>query len=95
MIEETLTYSCRSCGSTDIIRNGRNKCGNEQYHCKSCGVYRVVRPKERYSEPERQQILRAYRERISLRGLQRVFGVWRMTVLRWLERHVASLPTLP
>lgn len=95
MIEETLTSSCRSCGSPQIIRNGRNKCGSEQYHCKTCGVYRVLRPKERYSEPERQRILRAYRERMSLRGLQRVFGVWRMTVLRWLERHVAALPRLP
>jgi insertion element IS1 protein InsB len=95
MIEETLTYSCRSCGSTNIIRNGRNKCGNEQYHCKECGVYRVLRPKERYSEAQRQQILRAYRERMSLRGLQRVFGVWRRTVLRWLERYVARLPRLP
>lgn len=94
MIEETLTYSCRSCGSSQIIRNGRNKCGNEQYHCKSCGVYRVLRPKARYSEPERAQILQAYRERVSLRGLQRIFGVWRATVLRWLEGYVARLPTL-
>jgi len=94
MIEETLTYSCRSCGSPKIIRNGHNKCGNEQYHCKACGVYRVLRPKERYSEAQRQQILRAYRERMSLRGLQRVFGVWRKTVLRWLEAYVARLPRL-
>ena len=94
MIEETLTYSCRSCGSSNIIRNGRNKCGNEQYHCKDCGVYRVLRPKERYSDAQRQQILRAYRERMSLRGLQRVFGVWRRTVMGWLERYVATLPAL-
>jgi len=25
---------------------------------------------------------------------QRVFGVWRSTVLRWLERYVKRLPTL-
>jgi IS1 family transposase len=55
----------------------------------------VLRPKARYSEPERQQILQAYRERVSLRGLQRIFGVWRATVLRWLARYVARLPTLP
>jgi len=55
----------------------------------------VLRPKERYSEAQRQQILRAYRERMSLRGLQRVFGVWRRTVLRWLEAYVARLPCLP
>jgi insertion element IS1 protein InsB len=94
MIEETITYSCRSCGSLNIIRNGRNKCGNAQYHCREGGVYRVLRPKERYRAEQKAQILRAYRERMSLRGLQRVFGVWRTTVLRWLERYVAQLPTL-
>lgn len=94
MIAATLTYTCRSCGSSNIIRNGTNKCGNPQYHCKDCGVYRVLRPKERYSEKDREQILRAYGERMSLRGLQRVFGVWRMTVLRWLERYLDALPPL-
>ena len=94
MIEETVRYSCRSCGSTNIIRNGTNKCGNPQYHCRGCGVYRVLRPKERYTSEQKAQILRAYRERMSLRGLQRVFGVWRGTVLRWLERYVQQLPSL-
>ncbi len=95
MIEETIIYSCRSCGSSNIIRNGRNKCGSEQYHCKACGCYRVLRPQERYSTQAKAQILSAYRERISLRGLQRIFGVWRTTVLRWLQQvleHLASLP---
>jgi IS1 family transposase len=31
---------------------------------------------------------------MSLRGLQRVFGVWRTTVLRWLKQWVAQLPAL-
>ncbi len=94
MIEETITYSCRSCGSSNIIRNGRNKCGNEQYHCKDCGAYRVIRPHEKYSTETKATVLNAYRERMSLRGIQRVFGVWRKTVLRWLEAWVAQLPTL-
>src|SRR5688572_25353186 len=95
MIEETITYSCRSCGSRHIIRNGRNKCGSEQYHCKNCGCYRVLRPQERYSPEAKAQILSAYREGMSLRGLQRVFGGWRSTVLRWLEQLLAELPSLP
>ena len=94
MIEETITYSCRSCGSSNIIRNGRNKCGNEQYHCKDCGAYRVIRPHEKYSSETKARVLKAYRERMSLRGIQRVFGVWRKTVLRWLEAWVAQLPSL-
>lgn len=94
MIEETTKYSCRSCGSEDIIRNGHNKCGNPQYLCKACGTCRVLTPKVRYTPEEKQRILQAYRERMSLRGLQRVFGVWRSTVMRWLRAWVAALPTL-
>ncbi len=75
MIEETTKYSCRSCGSEAIIRNGHNKCGSPQYKCKACGACRVLTPKVKYTLEQKTTILRAYRERISLRGLQRVFGV--------------------
>jgi hypothetical protein len=54
----------------------------------------VLRPKERYSAKARAQILRAYREGMSLRGWQRGFGMWRMPVLRWLAHQVATLPPL-
>jgi insertion element IS1 protein InsB len=94
MIEETIIYSCRSCGSEDIIRNGHNKCGSAQYLCKACGACRVLTPKVRYTPEQKATVLKAYRERMSLRGLQRVFGAWRSTVLRWLKQLVASLPSL-
>ena len=94
MIQETLTYTCRSCGSVNIIKNGTNKCGNPQYHCKDCGVYRVLRPMVKYTQADKAQVLQAYRERMSLRGIQRVFGVWRTTVLHWLYQAVQQLPSL-
>src|SRR6185295_18414292 len=94
MIDETLTYSCQSCGSEDIIRNGHNKCGNPQYKCKTCGTCRVMRPKEKYPTAAKAMILEAREERMSLRGLERVFGVWRGTVLRWLREQVKQLPKL-
>jgi len=94
MIEETISYSCRLCGSEDIIRNGHNKCGSPQYKCKACGACRVLTPKVRYTPEEKATVLKAYRDHMSLRGLQRVFGPWRSTVLRWLKQLVASLPSL-
>jgi len=63
------------------MRNGHNKCGNPQYLCKVCGACRVLTPKTRSTPEQKSTILRAYRERMSLRGLQRVFGVWRSTVM--------------
>ncbi len=53
-----------------------------------------MRPHEKYSSETKATVLKAYRERMSLRGIQRVFGVWRKTVLRWLEAWVAQLPSL-
>jgi len=54
----------------------------------------VLTPKVRYTPEQKETVLKAYRERMSLRGLQRVFGPWRSTVLRWLKQIVASLPSL-
>jgi IS1 family transposase len=53
-----------------------------------------LKPETGYSEKEREQVLKAYRERISLRGIERVFGTCRQTVMLWLEEYLALLPTL-
>lgn len=39
-----------------------------------------------YSEEKKAEILRAYEERSSLRGLARTFGVSRNTVTAWLKK---------
>ncbi|HLA08602.1 MAG TPA: IS1 family transposase [Anaerolineales bacterium] len=39
-------------------------------------------------------VLRAYQERVSLRGLPRVFDVHRQSLSRWIVNHVKSLPKL-
>ena len=45
--------------------------------------------------PERKaEILQAYQERRSLRGLERTFGVSRQTVSTWLKQKADSLPPL-
>jgi IS1 family transposase/transposase-like protein len=94
MIQETTTYTCRSCGSDNIIKNGTNRCGNPQYHCNDCGVYRVLEPKQRHDDEEKAQVLRAARERVSLRGLERIFNVCRQTVARWIQTHLKCLPLI-
>ncbi len=94
MIQETITYTCRSCGSANIIKNGSNKCGNPQYHCKDCGVYRVLKPKVRHSQATQEQVLRASQERVSLRGIERIFAVCRQTVAKWVCAYLKRLPVL-
>ena len=94
MIQVTITYHCRVCGSTNIVRNGTNKCGNPQYHCKDCGAYRVLTPQCGYTQDQKKMILRAYKERASMRGLERIFNVARQTVARWIREIVRALPAL-
>lgn len=94
MIQKTITYSCHSCGSINIVKNGTNKCGNQQYHCKACGVYRVLEPQEKNVPAIKKQVLHAYRERCSLRGIERLFGVCRQTVMSWLLDEADQQPPL-
>jgi insertion element IS1 protein InsB len=94
MIQETITHICRVCKSTNSVKNGSNRCGNPQYHCKDCGTYRVLQPKPVYWEAEKQTVLQACLERSSLRGVQRNFGVARQTVAEWVKTHVQKLPEI-
>jgi len=94
MIQETKTFECRVCKSTNIVKNGTNRCGTAQYHCKDCGTYRVLSPKPAYSEIDKQMVLRASLERCSLRGVERIFDITRQTVVRWINTHIQKLPAV-
>lgn len=86
MIQETITYECTQCGSLDIVKNGRTKKGKQKFRCNECGVYGTLNPELAYTEEEKAEILRAYHERSSLRGIERTFGVSRQTVAKWLKK---------
>ena len=94
MIQETITYTCRRCGSTDIVKNGTNKCSSPQYHCKVYGAYRTLRPKDSPAGRAKSLILKTYRERASLRGVERIFQVARQTIARWLRTILRTVPKL-
>ena len=87
MIAKLIVYKCRSCGSQAIVKNGHNASGSQQYWCKECGKRGVLEPKRGYSEVQREQILSAYYERSSMRGIQRTFGVSRATLVSWLKKR--------
>jgi len=71
----TVTLRCQHCKSRNIVRNGLAADGRQCYLCRDCGQRNREDPRSNaYSEEEREQILRAYDERSSLRGLSRTFG---------------------
>ena len=69
--------------------------GKQKYHCKACDAYGTLNPTEVYPAERKAEILRAYHERSSLRGLERIFGVARQTVAKWLREADADLPVVP
>ncbi len=81
-----VNLKCYHCQSENIVRNGKTNNGKQRYLCKDCGKMSRDNPKYNgYTPEEREQILRAYEERSSLRGLTRTFGVSRNTVSGWLK----------
>jgi len=84
----TITLRCHHCQSERLVRNGLAPDGRQRYLCRDCGQRSREQPRTNaYSEQEREQILRAYDERSSLRGLSRTFGVSRNTVTGWLKKR--------
>ncbi len=79
---------CATCASTAVVKSGHNSAGTQQYLCKACGAHRVLVAKSSATDPERKAlILRAVEvERLGLRAAERVFGVARQTIARWLEK---------
>ena len=78
---------CRHCGGTNVIRHGYTRKGKQRYRCHTCARSFVEDPGSASYEPSRkEEILRAYHERASLRGVSRIFGVSPNTLTRWLKK---------
>jgi transposase-like protein len=86
MIHETITHECNKCGSLNLVKNGRTKKNKQKYRCNECGSYGTLNPEVKYNQERKDEILHAYHERSSLRGLERTFGVSRQTVADWLKK---------
>jgi transposase-like protein len=83
----TLTLLCPYCKSEKLVRNGLAPNGKQRYLCRACNRSSRENPASRgYSEERKEEILHAYEERSSLRGLERTFKVSRYTVAKWIKK---------
>jgi transposase-like protein len=82
---------CYHCGSEKVHKHGKTSNGKQRFKCRSCGRSLRENPQGNgYDEERKEEILRAYHERASLRDLTRVFGVSRNTVSSWLKKSHSS-----
>ena len=89
-----ITLKCRHCASEKLVRAGHTSNGKQRFWCKGCQRSSRENPQPNgYTEEEREQILRVYEERSSLRGLERSFGVSRYTVSDWLKKKKHTSPS--
>ncbi len=87
MLMVTITLRCPFCESDKLTKYGRAPNGKQRYKCQACGRQHRENPAPQGYLPERrEEILRAYDERSSLRGLSRTFGVSRNAVTSWIKK---------
>ncbi len=87
----TITLHCPHCGSKALVRDGHAPNDKQKYRCHLCGRRSRENPTPNaYPEARREEILHAYQECSSLRGLTRTFGVSRATVSSWIKKKYAT-----
>ena len=86
----TQLVSCYHCGSENIVKNGKAPNGKQKYQCKDCGKSSRENPDFGYSEERKEEILNAYQERPSMRGISRIYGISRNTLTKWLKKSQES-----
>ena len=85
MLSTTIVHTCRCCGSQHLRKNGHAENGDQRAKCLACGRTFVLQPKgARYDDKVNDQVVAAYQDRMSIRGITRTFGVCYETVLRWV-----------
>lgn len=84
---ETVAPACPSCVSNNVKKAGFSRFGKQRYKCRNCTRSFCLDPNGQNADPQRKaQILAACQERMSQRGIARVFGVSRNTVTKWLKK---------
>jgi transposase-like protein len=85
MISTTVIHACPHCGGERLQKNGRTQRGAQRARCVGCARTFTLLPKgPRYEQKVKDQVVAAYQDRMSTRGIQRTFGVCYQTLMRWV-----------
>ena len=93
MISTTVAHACPHCGGERLQKNGHTQRGAQRARCVEGARPFTLSPTGPKHGPKlKEQVLAASQDRMSLRGLQRTFGVCYLTVLRWLGKKPRATP---
>ncbi len=87
------TVECYHCGSEQLVKNGKAPNGKQKYQCRACGKASRENPDFGYSEARKEEVIKAYQERSSMRGVARTFGMSRNTLTKWLKKNQDATST--
>ncbi len=87
---------CRHCRSRNVIKHGRDKRAVQRFRCRDCGrTFQKPEADRGYTPAFRAQVLAAYQERASMRGVCRIFGLSRHTLADWLKKSQVAAAAGP
>jgi insertion element IS1 protein InsB len=92
MSQIVTVLACPHCACDNLRRFGKNATGKQRYRCNGCTKTFVEQPHvSRWQDPTfEKQVLAAYQERASMRGVARQFGISRNYLVALLKK---SQPT--
>ena len=93
MVTKTILVRCPDCQAADAIRHGWTQTGYQRYRCNGCGHSFSDAPERGHTPQFKEQVLAAYQERASMRGIARTFQISRNTLTAWLKQKGGSCPT--
>ncbi len=85
MLSTTVVHRCPHCAGERLQKNGHAEHGAQRAKCVDCQRTFVLSPQgPRYDQKFKDQVVAAYQDRMSIRGITRTFGVCYQTVMAWV-----------
>ncbi len=93
MLSTTVVHRCPLYGGERLQKNGHTQRGAQRALCLECGRTFTLSPKgPRYGQKFKAQVVAAYQDRMSTRGIRRPFGVCHQALMVWVGEKVVILP---
>ena len=93
MLSTTKVHVCARCGSEKIRKNGHANNGAQRAKCLECERTFILEPTgPRYDAAFKEAVVRAYLDRMSIRGITRTFGVYHQAIMAWVREKTRATP---